>query len=224
MEPTKRISDVVLQGYTNLLETYESITCTISDCMDDTNAVGWELKSLFPSPFIGRALTVKATEGDLASVFKAIDLANPDDILVIDSTDTVSAAIFGENTAISAINKGIKGVIIDGFCRDVQEINRLSFPVFCKGVVPNRGNLNGKGKWNVFIHCGGAYVNPGDLIVADQNGIVVVPIERAPSVLEDVKVRLENEIHVKERLTNGATIGQLRNVDQYFDKKEGGNQ
>jgi 4-hydroxy-4-methyl-2-oxoglutarate aldolase len=218
MEPIKRISEDVLQGYRNLLETYKSITCTISDSTEITNAMNWELKALFSSSFIGRALTVKATEGDLASVFKAIDLANSDDILVIDSTDLVSAAIFGENTAISAINKGVKGVIIDGFCRDVQEINRLSFPVICKGIVPNRGHLTGKGKWNVPIHYGGAYVSPGGLVVADDNGIVVVPIELAPSLLVDVKVRLEKEIQVKESLNNGATIGQLRNVDQYFDK------
>jgi 4-hydroxy-4-methyl-2-oxoglutarate aldolase len=209
----------ILQDYQHLLETYESITCTISDSMAAANAMNWDLRPLFPVSFIGRALTVKAVEGDLASVFKAIDLADPGDILVIDAEDSESVAIFGENTAISAINKGIKAVIIDGFLRDINEINRLSFPVICKGVVPNRGSLTGKGKWNIPIQCGGAHVNSGDLIVADANGVVVIPFEESPAVLEMVKVRLENEIQVKEILNNGATIGQLRNVDQYFFRR-----
>jgi 4-hydroxy-4-methyl-2-oxoglutarate aldolase len=209
-------SEDILKAYTKLLETYESITCTIADSMLPSNAMNWELRPLFPVSFIGRALTVKASEGDLAAVFKAIDLATPGDILVIDSTSSSSVAIFGENTAISAINKGIKAVIIDGFCRDVQEISRLSFPVFCKGVVPNRGNLTGKGKWNIPIHCGNAFVNPGDLIVADSNGIVAIPIKQAAFVLDGVINKLEKEVQLRQQLKNGATIGQLRNVDQYF--------
>jgi 4-hydroxy-4-methyl-2-oxoglutarate aldolase len=209
----------ILQDYQHLLETYESITCTISDSMAAANAMNWELRPLLPVSFIGRALTAKATAGDLASVFKTIDLAKPGDILVIDAADSGSVAIFGENTALSAINKGIKAVIIDGFLRDVNEINRLSFPVICRGVVPNRGTLTGMGSWNIPIQCGGAHVNPGDMIAADANGVVVIPFEESPSILEMVKVRLENEILVKEMLNNGATIGQLRNVDQYFIRR-----
>jgi 4-hydroxy-4-methyl-2-oxoglutarate aldolase len=209
-------SNEVLQEYQHLLETYESITCTISDSMTHTNAMNWELKPLSPASFIGKALTVQAVEGDLASVFKAIDLAGPGDVLVIDASDLQSAAIFGENTAISAINKGVTAVIIDGFCRDVNEINGLSFPVICKGVVPNRGNLTGNGKWNIPIRCGGTDVNPGDIIAADANGVVVIPFAEASSVLEETRVRLEKEMEVKEKLHNGMTIGQLRNVDQYF--------
>ena len=167
--------------------------------------------------FVGTAVTVKTLASDLAAAFKAIDLCRPGDVVVIDSHGSVDTAFWGENMTMSAVNRGAVGAVIDGACRDVEEIRRLRFPVVCKGIVPNVASISGYGHVNVPIQCAGVPVHPGDILVVDGNGVVVVPKEDAPDILAAARRLLATEHVLQEKIKAGATIGELVNVDEVFE-------
>lgn len=181
------------------------------------NAMTSQMRPLFEGiRFVGTAITVKTLASDLAAAFKAIDLCQPGDVIVIDSHQSVNTAFWGENMALSALNKGIVGAVIDGACRDVEEIRRLRFPVISKGVVPNVGSISGYGDVNVPIHCGGVVVHPGDILIVDSNGVVTVPRENSVEVLARARKLLSTEHILQEKIKGGATIGELVRVDEVF--------
>jgi 4-hydroxy-4-methyl-2-oxoglutarate aldolase len=206
----------IIEGFRNLLK-FDSVTCAISDCMGRFNAMTSDMKPLFDGiRLAGTAVTVKTLASDLAAAFKAIDIGKPGDIVVIDSHGSVNTAFWGENMTMSALNRGLIAAVIDGSCRDVEEIRRIRFPVICKGVVPNVGSISGYGDVNVPIQCGGVAVSPGDVIVIDGNGVVVVPMSQAAVILEQSRRLLETEHLLQEKIKAGATIGELINVDDVF--------
>ncbi len=206
----------VVQGFKDLLS-YDSVTCAISDCMGRFNAMTSDMKPLFEGiRLVGTAVTVKTLAADLAAAFKAIDVSQPGDIVVIDSHGSVNTAFWGENMTMSAHNRGVVAAVIDGACRDVEEIRKIKFPVICKGVVPNVGAVAGYGHVNVSIQCAGVTVYPGDILVVDGNGVVVVPKDEAGWILQKAQQLLETEHLLQEKIEAGATIGELVNVDAIF--------
>src|SRR5713226_2607994 len=169
----------IVQGFSNLLQ-YDSITCAISDCLGRFNAMTADMRPLFDGiRLAGTAVTVKTLASDLAAAFKAIDICQPGDVIVIDSHASTNTAFWGENMTMSALNRGVAAAVIDGACRDVEEIRKIKFPVICKGIVPNVGSISGYGDVNVTIQCGGVAVLPGDIVVVDGNGVVIVPRSEA---------------------------------------------
>ncbi len=217
IEHIERTDKAIVKEFKRLLQTYDSVTCAASDSMERFNAMTSDLKPLFNGiRMAGAAVTVKTLASDLAAAFKAIDLCQPGDIIVIDSHGSTNTAFWGENMTMSAMNKGVVGAIIDSCCRDVAEIRSLKFPVFSKGIVPNVASLSGYGHVNVAIQCAGVPVHPGDLIIADENGVVVVPKDDAENVLQKTMDLLQTEHLVQEKIKQGATIGELINVDDIF--------
>lgn len=213
IEHIDRPSEEVMAGFSRLLH-YDSVTCAVSDCLDRFNAMTGDMRPLFDGiRFVGTAITVKTLASDPAAAFKAIDVAQPGDVIVIDSHGSINTAFWGENMTLSAINRGVVAAVIDGACRDVEEIRQLRFPVMCRGIVPNVGSISGYGHVNVPIQCAGAPVAPGDIIVADANGVVVVPRADAAAILVKAERLLQTEHIVQEKIKGGATIGQLVNVD-----------
>jgi 4-hydroxy-4-methyl-2-oxoglutarate aldolase len=212
-----RVPASIVAGFQKLLANYDSVTCAVADCLERFNAMTADMKPLFAGiRLVGTAVTVKTLASDLAAAFKAIDLCQPGDIVVIDSHGSVNTAFWGENMTMSALNKGAVAAVIDGACRDVEEIRKIKFPVFAKGIVPNVGSLSGYGQVNVPIQCAGVVVCPGDILVIDGNGIVVVPREDAGEILQKTTELLAKESIVQEKIKNGATIGELINVDEIF--------
>jgi regulator of RNase E activity RraA len=118
---------------------------------------------------------------------------------------------------LSAINRGVVGAVIDGACRDVEEIRKIRFPVICKGCVPNVGSISGYGDVNVVLQCAGVAVSPGDILIADGNGVVVVPKDEGAVILEKAQRLLSTEHLLLEKIKAGATIGELINVDGVFE-------
>jgi len=207
----------IVEGFRALLR-YDSITCAISDSMGRLNAMKSDMKPLFEGiRFVGTAVTVKTLASDLAAAFKAIDLCNPGDVVVIDSHGSADTAFWGENMTLSAINRGVVGAVIDGACRDVEEIRKIRFPVICKGCVPNVGSISGYGDVNVVVQCAGVAVSPGDILIADGNGVVVVPKDEGAVILEKAQRLLSTEHLLLEKIKAGATIGELINVDGVFE-------
>ena len=214
VEVIERAPADLVQEFRALLR-YDSVTCAISDCMGQFNAMTSDMRPLFEGiRFVGTAVTVKTLASDLAAAFKAIDVSQPGDVVVIDSHGSISTAFWGENMTMSALNRGVVAAVIDGACRDVEEIRKIGFPVICKGIVPNVAAIAGYGGVNVPVQCAGVTVSPGDVIVADGNGVVVVPMGEAAAVLGKAQRLLATECIVQDKIRAGATIGELIDVDE----------
>ena len=138
---------------------------------------------------VGRALTVKAPPGDSLTVHGAITLCQPGDVLVIDWRGHVDSCSGGSGMLIGPIRQGLAGVVVDGAWRDIPDLEALNFPVFGRGTCPVSRAKSQLGEINVPVSCGGVVVHPGDLIVADAEGIVVVPRTETASVLSAVRER-----------------------------------
>jgi RraA family protein len=143
---------------------------------------------------LGPACTVKCYPGDNLMVHKSLDIASPGDVLVVDSSGSEMTAVLGDLVSTKARHRGIAGVVVDGLIRDLPAILALGdFPVFARGVTPLGPLHRGPGEVNLPISAGGVVVNPGDVIVGDLNGVVVVPRDIAPELLERLRARASTE-------------------------------
>lgn len=152
------------------------------------------------APLLGTAFTVKAPEGDNLFFHVAIELAQPGDVLVVDAGGSKLRSLCGEMMYTEAMAKGIKGFIINGCVRDTDSLDRLDFPVYARGVTPQGPWKNGPGEINVPVCCGGQVVFPGDILVGDPDGVVVIHPEDAEEIatLAQKKFKGEQE-RLKER-------------------------
>ncbi len=179
-------------------------TPNVSDAMHRAKAMPDVYPLVRGKKIVGKAVTVNTMDGDWAKSVEAIDVAGKGDVIVIKCSGD-SSAVWGELATRSCINKGIAGVIIYGAVRDVDDIRELDYPVFAKREVPNAGEPKGFGEIGVAIDCGGVVVKPGDWIIADDNGVMVIPAERAYEVAKralEVKKheeRIRGEIEEKGR-------------------------
>lgn len=201
-------------------EQFKSIpTTAISDAMKGMNNLDPSIKPLKETYKIsGRALTVKMPIGDNYSVMKALDAAEPGDIIVIDAKGDLSRAVAGDFVIGMAKALGIAGFVVDGAIRDLEACKALDFPIFCKGTTIAAGNKAGQGEINTAISCGGVSIQPGDIIVGDCDGVTAIPFasaedvlagsleklqkddQRAASVTEDIAAIKK---HLKEQLAKG---------------------
>ena len=196
-----------LEGW-HALMSLDDLTCTVSDALGRTGALEGRYQSLWPGArLLGPAFTVRTFGGDLSAVWGGIEAAPAGSVLAIDSHGTPNSAFWGERTTRAALTRGLAGAVIDGACRDVNAVRRLGFPVFCTATVPNAGLPGGRGELNVPIALGGQPIWAGDLIVADENGVVVVPKARMTETLERVLALLEAERQLLER---GLNVQDLR--------------
>ncbi len=179
----------------SLIEQYKSVpTTAISDAMEGMNNLEPSIKPLKDSYKIsGKALTVKMPIGDNYSVMKALDTAEPGDIIVIDAKGDLSRAVAGDFVIGMAKTLGIGGFVVDGAIRDLEACKALDFPIFCKGTTMAAGNKAGQGEINTAISCGGVSVQPGDIIVGDCDGVTVVPQESAEKVLAGALEKIEKD-------------------------------
>ncbi|MCK4429576.1 MAG: DUF561 domain-containing protein [Candidatus Aenigmarchaeota archaeon] len=180
----------------------------VSDAMHGEGAMKGLTQFTSVKKLVGRALTVKAMNGDWSKTVEAIDLAKEGDIIVIDANGG-DIALWGELATHSSINKGVKGVIIDGTIRDVDDIENLHFPAFARYARPNAGEPKGLGEIGVKIKCGGQIVNNGDYIIGDKSGIVVMPKKDALEIANRAMSVLENENRVREEIKKGSTLSKV---------------
>lgn len=158
---------------------------TLADLLGREQVMSFDIRPLWPSGRVaGPAFTVRSLGGDMLMVHAAIYQAPAGSIVVIESNNT-EYALLGGNVSAVAQRRGIAGVVTDGVIRDVAEVRDLGFPIFAKGVVPIPGTKNTTGPLNGQICCGGVTLNGGDIVVADEEGIVVVPAASAEQVLLD---------------------------------------
>ena len=137
---------------------------------------------------VGPAYTVKGRAGDNLTLHAALNLCQEGDVLVVSNEEDATRALMGEvMMAYLRYTKKIAGIVLDGPIRDIDEIGQWDFPVYCTGTTPGGPYKEGPGEINVPISCGGVSVNPGDIILADPDGIIVIPRQDAAVILEEAK-------------------------------------
>ncbi|HEV2386791.1 MAG TPA: hypothetical protein VGS20_05995 [Candidatus Acidoferrales bacterium] len=166
----------------------------VADAMSRMGAMDAGIKPVWPSErIIGPALTVWCHAGDNLMLHKGLSLAMPGDIVVVNTQGNVASAVFGELLATGAVGYGVGGVIVDGSVRDVEAFPRLRLPVYARGICPNACYKDGSGEVGAVISAGGVAVRPGDVIIADRDGVTVVPIEDAAEVARQATAQMERE-------------------------------
>ena len=163
---------------------------------------------------VGTAVTVQTFAGDWAKPVEAIDIAGPGNIIVIYNGST-SIAPWGGLATLSCKIKGIEGVVIEGAARDIDEIKALGYPIFSRGSVPNAGEPKGMGEINAEITCGGQTVRPGDYIIGDDSGVVVIPKDRAYEIAKRAQMVAQNESRLYEEIKRGKTLSQVANLKKW---------
>lgn len=175
-------------------------TTLLSDAMEKCQTMHAEIKPVYPIKRVaGPAVTARSMVADYLTPVAAIDYTEPGDVIVIDVRGYKDAAIWGDLAAKSCKLRGIAAVIIDGACRDSEGIKELGVPHFSRSITPNAGDCSVLGDINIPVQCGGVVVNPGDIVVGDSDGVVVVPQAKASLIIEKVKKQLEAEKNL-ERL------------------------
>lgn len=193
---------------TSLAEQFFGIpTGNICDSNDLVGNISVDLKPLsYRYKLAGEAVTVSCVPGDNLPIHYAIASAKPGSVLVIDCQGYVGAGVFGEVMAHMCVAKGIRGVIINGACRDKESLIDMNFPVFSVGVNPNGTVKEYKGTINEEILFLGTRIRPGDIIVGDSDGVVVVEQEKAALVYEKAKNKQQKEeCEIIPRVDNGET-------------------
>jgi 3-hexulose-6-phosphate synthase/6-phospho-3-hexuloisomerase len=186
----------------------------ISDAMHRKGAMRDIHPIIQGTKMVGTAVTVQTFAGDWAKSVEAIDLAGPGNVIVIYNGSN-DIAPWGGLATLSCKNRGIEGVVIDGAVRDVDEIRAMKYPVFASAIVPNAGEPKGMGEINAEITCGSQTVRPGDYIVGDESGVVVVPKDRAYEIAKRAKMVEETESRLYEEIRRGKTLSQVLNLKKW---------
>lgn len=161
-----------------------------------------------PVKVIGRAITVRITPPDSVLVHKVTEMIEPEDVVVIDTGGDARHAPVGEMVALAAQCRGAHAIVLDGVCTDIVEIRAMNFPIFARGTSLLTTKLHGldAGGINVPVACGGVVVNPGDVVLADDNGVLVLAREVAASLVDRAKAKDEGEPATREYLLAGGSL------------------
>jgi 3-hexulose-6-phosphate synthase/6-phospho-3-hexuloisomerase len=218
---TQAIRKAIDTGEAVATELYKRVTDqTIREALEKVSSAnlsdalhrGGVLPGILPitpgSRMVGPAVTVRTAPGDWSKPVQAIDQAREGDVIVIDAGG-VGPAIWGELATNSAINKKVAGLVIEGAIRDTPEIRRLGFPAFARLIMPNAGEPRGFGEIGVPVKIAGVTVKPGDWLLGDDDGVVVVPRERAAEYANRAMDVLEKENRIREEIHRGGTLSSV---------------
>ena len=156
-----------------------------------------------PAPMAGTAVTVKTRGGDNLAILRAYDYCRPGDIMVVDADGELSNALVGGIMAFAAASLGLAGMVLDGAIRDVAEIRERTFPVYARGVTHRGPYKDGPGAINVPVTVGGMVVNPGDIIVGDQDGLLAFAPQLADTVIEKALAQHQREEATMQAIRDG---------------------
>jgi regulator of RNase E activity RraA len=204
----------ILQGFRDLLKVY-SPSCVVADAQERAGVMHSYLKPLtHDTRFVGPALTVRLEPGNQVDCLDALAVAQEGDVIVVDAAGETETSIWGGLMAGLCKMKGVVGAVVDGAIRDTDEIRDLSFFIFSKAIVPRSTHSPYSGRMepieiNVPIQCAGVIVNPGDIVLGDEIGVTVVPLEHAAEVLEKAREQADKEEQTRARIREGKSVEEL---------------
>lgn len=195
-------------------------TGPVSDALDKGGAMDHEMRPWSANArMAGPAFTVQLHTADILMVSKALAECPAGHVLVIDGHGERNTALWGGLTTLSALRKGLAGVVVDGAIRDLADIRASKLPVFARAVVPNAGGAQYAGKLQVPVACGGAVVHPGDWLVGDDDGVVVIPASRLEETLEKATRIVEAEKRIAKAIRAGVEVATLLRVEETLERK-----
>jgi 3-hexulose-6-phosphate synthase/6-phospho-3-hexuloisomerase len=226
IESTKPVETVLFKKYdkAHIREALNLVSCpNISDAMHRSGEMQglkqvWRGTENLPFKFVGPAVTVRAYNGDWSKPVEAIEEAQEGDVIVIDACEGKDA-VWGELATWSCKTKGISGVVIDGAVRDIDDIRKIKFPLYARHFTPTAGEPRGLGEINVSIECAGMPVNPGDWIVGDDSGVVVIPKEKAQEMANRAIDVFEKENRIREEIKRGSTLSEVLYLKKWEKQK-----
>lgn len=209
------INEEMLKKYLSLKDVY-SISCVVADSMERDNVMhsSIKLRTGNEKKFIGPAFTVKLNSGDLVDCLEIYKHVKQGDVVIVDAFGETETSIWGGLMSGLGLAAGIVGAVVDGGVRDTDEARMLGFPLASRSVVPRSTHTPYSQRMdslqiNVPVVCGGVMVRPGDMIVADEIGIVVVPVEMQEEVYEKAAHLAHNEELVRADILKGFTAEEL---------------
>ena len=197
----------------------------VVDCMDGRGALDYRIKPLDQTncKVAGTALTCHTGPADNLAVFAAIEVAQPGDVIVAAADAFTEACVTGDLLLGMARNRGVAGFITDGLVRDVEGILYVGMPTFCRGVTPNSCVRNGPGTVGLPITMGGVSIDAGDVVVADQDGVAIIPHQQLTQVCQTLTQVKEAEVELARQVRLGRdnldAVRELLNSErtQYLD-------
>jgi 3-hexulose-6-phosphate synthase/6-phospho-3-hexuloisomerase len=196
-------------------------TAALSDALGKSGALDHDMRCLSAKAHMaGPAFTVRVHTADILMVAEALSDCGKGEVLVIDGQGELNTALWGELTTLAALRKGLAGVVIDGAVRDIAAIRRSTLPVFARAVVPNAGGAEYLGNSQVTVQCGGQVVRPGDWVIGDEDGVVVIPAEHVSGVQARAKQIVEAETLLEQEIRKGADLGQLLRTHEVIQRKQ----
>lgn len=204
------------------IERFKQIPASIaSDCLNRYYGLNGDIKPIFEgSRICGPALTIQSMAGNNIMSHYALTFAEPGDVLVIDARGYLGNAVWGGVQAAYAVKRQLAGLVVDGAIRDVDEMRRMKFPVYCKGVTPAGPHKGWADSINVPVQCGGMPVHPGDLVIGDDDGVTVVPLDLLEKVYEEAIRRLKEEKLWFERIEKGESSLDAVGLRQILEEME----
>lgn len=216
MEP-KRLNKNIISGFLELS------TPNISDALDSLRIRGGceGIKPIvYGGKFAGQAYTIKYRPAGLVpgTVGDYIDDVAPGDVIVLDNEARTYCTVWGDLLTVTAKRRGIAATVIDGVCRDVSRIRELQYPLFSRGhyMVTGKDRVEVAGT-NVPVSVSGIYVKPGDLLVGDDSGVLVIPVEKAEEILIAARKVSDNETGIEKEIEKGASLREARIKYKYHE-------
>lgn len=210
----KRPDEQLVNNFKNLP------VANLDDQMNRISAIDENIRPVNNTKLLGTAFTVKVPIGDNLMFHKAMDLAHPGDVIVIDAGGDTKRSILGELMITYCRLRGISGIIVDGSIRDVEDLSKLEdFSIYAKGITPDGPYKNGPGEINTPISCGGQIVFPGDIVVGDADGVVFVRPHEAAELIEKTRKHNQNEKNILKIMEQERTYNRPW-VDETLDKLE----
>jgi regulator of RNase E activity RraA len=211
---TVQVDPKILQGFKDLLKVY-SPSCVVADSQERAGVMRSDLRPLTnDTRFVGPALTVRLEPGNQVDCLDALSVAQDGDVIVVDAASETETSIWGGLMSGLCKMKGVAGAVIDGAMRDTDETRDLAFFIFAKAIVPRSTHTPYSGRMepieiNVPIQCAGVLVNPGDLVLGDEIGVVVIPLEKAAEILEKARAQADKEEKTRAKIRGGKTVEEL---------------
>lgn len=203
----------LLAAFDALLPTW-SLSCVFADVQYRTGVMDSAIKPPFKAKAVGQAITVQLSKGDLVDPLKALEMGHPGDIIVVDAGGDTETSVCGGLMGGLAKNRGIRGMIVDGAGRDIDELEAIGWPIWTRAITARGTHTMFSGRKeelsiNVPVAVGGVVVNPGDFVVADTIGVTVVPLARAEEVLRLAREQADREQATREWVMKGKTVEDL---------------
>lgn len=202
-----------------LRKLYEQVCPSTIGHMTDFGFIK-ELQPIFrPINFIGNAVTVRIPHLDSTAVHKVMDIVKPGDVVCVDMSGDTERSCWGEMVSYMARSKGIAGAVIDGCMTDYRALQEIGIPLYGRGISPLTTRILGiEGAINVPISVAGVPVHPGDLIVADDDGVFVINPANAQTYGEKAIAAQNGEVDTKKKIDSGITLATLSGAAKYFEK------